>query len=385
MNLPAFLLSQQQGVLVFLCLQLLVTGINWFGLRRLRSSPALVSEPFVSVLVPARNEAGQIERCVRSLLDQDYPSYELLVLDDQSSDGTASVLMGLAEKDSRLRVLSGQPLPEGWVGKNWACHQLSLEARGDWLLFTDADTWHNAGMLRHTLAYAQASRLDFLSGMPAQVTGSWMEGLAVPMLPWVAHAIIPIPLVRAWPAAAGTAAIGQFLLFSRRAYEVIGGHAAVPGSIVEDFALSWRAKRLGLRWDFVDASACVRTRMYTDGGQTWRGLSKGLYAAFGYNLPVFAFVWLWLLVVAWQPVAGLLLAVAGHPLPGFSLGLAAAAYSLDTVAWFVSDLRFRLPLWQAFLHPLTIAIYTAIGFQSAARHLLHRPVDWKGRSISTRR
>lgn len=123
MNLPAFIHSQQLGLLVFLGAQLLVSLSNLFGLHRLRRASTLESEPLVSVLVPARDEAANIEGCVTSLLEQDYKNYELLVLDDQSRDDTPDLLARLAERTSRLHVLSGRPLPEGWVGKNWACHQ----------------------------------------------------------------------------------------------------------------------------------------------------------------------------------------------------------------------------------------------------------------------
>lgn len=267
MNLPELLYSQQQGLLVFLGVQVLISLSNLFGLHRLKRTATLESEPFVSVLVPARDEAANIGGCVTSLLKQDYENYELLVLDDQSSDGTADILARLAGQAPRLRVLAGQPLPDGWVGKNWACHQLSSAAGGDWLLFTNADTRHSPGMLRTIVARAEATRADFLSGMPAQETDSWIEKLAVPMLPWMLHAILPVPLVRACPLDLGTAAIGQFLLFRRSAYDTSGGHAAVRDRVVEDFALSRQVKRLGLRWDFVDVSRHVRTRMYTRGRQ----------------------------------------------------------------------------------------------------------------------
>ena len=383
MNLAGWTSFFQMGILVFLGALLFMAFANLLGMRRLKRLPALIPAPFVSVLVPARNEAANIEACVRSLLDQEYANYELIVLDDQSTDGTAGILAGLTARTSRLRLISGGPLPEGWVGKNWACHQLALAARGDFLLFTDADTRHHPGMLCDALALAVASRADLLSGMPAQETGSWAEKLAVPMIPWMAHATAPIPLVRLWPFEFGVNAIGQFMLFRRRAYERIGGHAAVRASVIEDFALPRRVKRFGLRWDLVDASARVRTRMYHSLGEVWDGYTKNLFAAFYYRLPAFTFVWLWMLYVTWVPLIGLLLQAAGRPLPGFSPALALVAYAVDCLLWLLSDLRFGLPAWQAFLHPLTVAFFAAVAVRSASRHLRRRPVEWKDRLVPT--
>ena len=374
----------QIGTLVFLGALLLVALGNLAGMRRVKHASAPDPEPFVSVLVPARNESANIEACVRSLLDQEYADYELIVLDDESTDGTGEILVRLATQTPRLRLLPGEPLPDGWVGKNWACDQLARAARGDFLLFTDADTRHHPGMLRDTLALAIATQADFLSGMPAEETGSWAERLAIPMIAWMAHTTTPIPLVRALPLDLAANAIGQFVLFRRTTYDRIGGHAAVRASVIEDFDLPQRVKRLGLRWDLVDVSARVRTRMYHSPGEVWDGYTKNLFAAFGYHLPAFAFVWLWMLFVAWTPLIGLLLQSLGHPPAGFSPALAQAAYALDCLLWLLSDLRFDLPFWQAFLHPLTVAFFAAVAVRSAQRYLLRRPVAWKDRPLPRR-
>ncbi|MFH2102508.1 MAG: glycosyltransferase family 2 protein [Chloroflexota bacterium] len=381
MTLEQFLVLQQWSIIAFLGVLLLISFANLAGMRRLGTAAPGQGTPPVSVLVPARDEAGNIEACVRSLLAQEYPDYELIVLDDESKDATAEILARLAAEAPPLRVLPGRPLPPGWVGKNWACHQLAQAASGAYLLFTDADTVHHPAMLADTIALAQSTRADFLSAIPAQQAVTWAERLAVPMIPWMEHTIVPVALMRRWPYPLLANANGQFILFRREAYALTGGHAAVRSSVIEDFALSRRVKRHGLRWDLVDASARVRTRMYPGWSQVWDGFSKNLFAAFGYNLAVFAFIWLWMLYVAWAPLAWILLALLCRPLPGVSLPLAALSLGMQVVLWAIPNLRFRLPLGQALLFPLTVTLFAAIAARSAYRHLARKPVSWKGRRL----
>ncbi len=380
-----FLYNQQVGVLVFCAALTLILLGNLLGMRRLgRLTPAR-ERPLVSVLIPARNEQANIEACVRSLLAQTYAPFELLVLDDASTDGTAEALARLAAEAPRLQVLQGAPLPEGWLGKNWACHQLAQAARGDFLLFLDADTRADPRFLEDVVALACRARLDYFSGVPRQDAPTLAERLIVPMLPWIAHSLTPVPLIRWLPLAFLAPAVGQCMFFRRAAYERIGGHAAVRSVIVEDFALARRAKRFGLRWDLVDASPRLTTRMYRTLAQAWDGFSKSLFGAFGYNLPVFAFVWAWMLLVFWQPWIGLALGLLGRPPAGFSPLLALAAIVLQAGLWAATALRFRSPLLQIPLYPLTIAFFAAAAVRSAWRHYRRRPLTWKGRQLPVKK
>lgn len=381
----AFLYNQQVGILVFSAALALIALGNLIGMRRLGGLPPADETPFVSVLIPARDEQANIEACVRSLLAQTYAAFELLVLDDASTDGTAEALARLAAESPRLRVLHGAPLPEGWLGKNWACHQLAQAARGDFLLFLDADTRADPRFLGDVAALACRTRLDYFSGVPRQDAPTLAERLVVPMLPWIAHSLTPVPLIRRLPLAFLAPAVGQCMFFRRAAYEKIGGHAAVRAVIVEDFALARRAKRFGLRWDLVDASPRLTTRMYRSLAQAWDGFSKSLFGAFDHNLPVFAFVWAWMLLAFWQPWLGLALSLLGHPSPGFSPLLAWAALLLQSALWAVAALRFRSSLLQVPLSPLTIAFFSAAAARSAWRYYRRHPLTWKGRQLPVKK
>jgi chlorobactene glucosyltransferase len=368
----------QWGILLFFTALGLITLVNLFGMRRLKLRTSQ-DRPFVSVLVPARNEAENIELCLRSLLAQQDAEYEIIVLDDESTDGTGGILARLEAESPRLKVLHGQPLPEDWLGKNWACHQLAQAARGEILLFLDADTRHHPRMLADAVALAGKARLDFFSGIPRQETRTWAERLAVPMLPWMEHTLVPMPLLRWLPLPFLATAVGQFMLFRRFAYEKIGGHAAVRQEVVEDFALSRRVKQFNLRWDLIDISPRVTTRMYHNAREVWDGFSKNLFAAFGTNLLLFAFVWLWMLFATFFPWIGLALLAFGHPFQGFSPVLAVATILVNTAIWLASDLRFGLSPLQALYSPLTVLAFVFIGARSVYRHLIRRPVAWKER------
>jgi chlorobactene glucosyltransferase len=372
------------GIVVFLTILLAISFFNLLTLKRLGKFPALSEWPRVSLLVPARNEARNIEACARGLLNQDYPDFEVLILDDESTDGTSEMLVGLAEQDTRLRVIHGQPLPAGWLGKNWACQQLSQAASGDYLLFTDADTRHDPLMLRDSLAAALACRADLLSGMPHQEVKTWSEQLLVPLLAWSFMAFIPIALAERVRAAFLSVSIGQFLLFRRSAYEAIGGHAAVRDKVVEDFALARNIKQAGLQWRFVDATSRLHCRMYHNFREVFDGLSKNLFVVFG-NVFFFALAWSALVISFLEPQLIFLLALLGVPLPAQLLPLSILAIGQAILLWGLADLRFGFPIKQAALYPVTIVLAVLIGLRSMFAHLFKRGVSWKGRSVSVKR
>jgi chlorobactene glucosyltransferase len=232
----------------------------------------------VSVIVPARNEERAIERCVQSLLAQNYPCFEVVVLNDRSTDDTGRILARLHAADGRLRVLEGKPLPDGWVGKCWAAHQAARVASGAWLLFVDADTRHHPAMLRSCIAYAEEQRADLLSLGPNQELGTFWERALLP-------AIFGIVLTAGGsvadvndPRKPLAKAVGQFMLFRGDVYRRIGGYESVKDEIVDDFALARRIKGTGHRLVLVGGRHLVTTRMYRSLRDIWLGFNKNSYA-----------------------------------------------------------------------------------------------------------
>jgi chlorobactene glucosyltransferase len=375
---------QQAGILFFLGAVLLVALSNWRALRRLGRTPFPRPSrwPRVSVLVPARNEEDNIGPCVRSLLAQAYPDFEVLVLDDESSDGTAEVLASLPDGQGRLRVMQGESLPDGWLGKHWACHQLAQAADGELLLFTDADTRHHPQALRDAVSALLAEEADLLSALAHQEVGSWAERLLVPLIPWALFSFLPLTLAHRWRWPVLSAAIGQYMLFRREAYGQIGGHAAVRRHAADDLALGRRVKACGLRLRLVDGGQRVSCRMYHDASEVYEGLSKNLLAAFGYLVPAYLFVWLWLGFVFWQPLVILGLAGVGADVPFPSVLLAATAILAAVVLWGLSYWRFGFQRWLVALYPVSILAAVWVALRSLLL-TVRGQATWKGRTLAT--
>jgi len=208
-----FWTGHQVSIIAFLGVLLAVALINLATWRRLGQYPPSVVTPRVSVLVPLRNEARNTRPCIRSLLSQGYGDFEVLALDDESQDCTASELARLRAEESNLQVLQGKPLPDGWLGKHWACHQLAEAASGDLLLFVDADTRHAPTALRDAVSALEAEGADLLAVMPRQEVVSWAERLVVPVMTWSFLSFLPVALAQSvrWPSLSTT--VGQFMLF----------------------------------------------------------------------------------------------------------------------------------------------------------------------------
>jgi chlorobactene glucosyltransferase len=374
------LVQHQAWVCAFVAVLLLIALTNLSALRRLGTDPLPARWPRVSVLVPARNEEENIGPCLRSLLGQDYPDFHVLALDDNSSDRTWQILIDLAKEDQRLLVRQGLPLPAGWLGKHWACHQLARIAGGEYLLFTDADTRHRPQSLRAAMTAILASRSDLLSALVKEETVTWGEKLTVPIMSWAVFSFLPLALASRLHIPALTAAQGQYMLFRRQAYEQIGGHAAVRRHAADDLALVRAATERGLSWQFCDASRLVSCRMYGGFREAFDGFSKNLFAAFDYNPLVYVPIWIWLGIVFLEPPVMLALIILGVPLPGASGLLAAGAVGLSLMLWCVSSWRTGMPWYLPLFYPLIMVVAEAV----AARSLLltiSGGATWKGRRL----
>lgn len=371
----------QFGLLLFEAVLLVIVLSNMRTLRRLQDYAAPIAWPRVSILVPARNEAANIGLCVKSLLAQNYPNFEVLALDDQSTDDTWQILTHLAAGDDRLQILRGQPLPSGWLGKHWACHQLARAARGELLLFIDADTYHTPSTLTHSVAALLAEQVDLLTVLPRQEIKSWGERLLVPIIPWSIVAFVPLTLAYRLRLPILSAAIGQFMLFRRQAYEQIGGHEAVRDDVVDDLALGRRIKAFGQPWRLVDGGAQVRCRMYRDFKQAYHGLSKNLFAIFGNRIPPFLFVWTWLAIVFWQPLIILALVIAGADVLPLFVGQALIAVVGAVLLWDIIYRRFGFPRYLVALYPVTILLVVITALRSMILTRSGR-ATWKERVLA---
>ncbi|TLU52625.1 MAG: glycosyltransferase [Chlorobium sp.] len=339
--------------------------------------------PLVSVLVPARNEALNIERCVRSLLQQDYGVFEIIVLDDGSTDKTPELLDGLMKESAgRLQILRGEALPDGWHGKTWACFQLSRMAKGELLLFTDADTMHKSDALRRSVGSLMDSGSDMLSIMPHQELGSFWEKLLVPLIHVILLCYLPIRLVRTSPNPAFSFANGQFILFRRDFYERIDGHAAVRNAIVEDVWLCRAVKKAGGRVAAYNGSDIVSCRMYRNFKEIWEGFSKNLFAAIGYSTPG---LFMLVTVIAALYVAPYLFIASSVLMGDFSVSMFWLPFFQITVA-IICRLAiarvFHQSLILSLLHVISQSVLIAIAINSFMMIKYGKGAYWKGRNYN---
>lgn len=374
----------QLGIVIFLSVLLVIAVSNLLTLRRLGTCPMPARFPRVSVLLPARNEETVVGECVRSLLAQDYPDFEVLVLDDGSTDRTAEVLAGLAGLGDRLRILTGRPLPDGWLGKHWACYQLAQAATGELLLFTDADTVHHPQALRLGVSALLAERADLLSGFLYQRLVTWGERLTVPTIFWCFFSFLPLALAQRVRAPALSLTNGQWMLFRRSAYEAVGGHAAVRDHPVDDIVLGQRVKAKGLRWRIADIGEYVTCRMYTSFRAAVEGFTKNLFAVFDFRLAEYLFVWAWMTLVTVEPLVVLALWPLGVGRDVFALWPALLAVAGMLALWGIAMARLRFPLYLAFLYPVHILLLVFIAFRSLLWTVTGR-ATWKGRALPRQR
>ncbi len=329
--------------------------------------------PSISVLIPARNEEDTIGICLKSMQQQHYPEYEIIVLDDGSTDKTAEIVREIASGDKRIRLLAGSPLPGNWLGKNWACHQLSEQASGEVLIFADADTWHNENALRNTIGWMRRYKLDGLSAFSQQVMKRFSERMMVPWIDLILYTLLPLWTVYLFPFRSLSAANGQWIAFTRKAYDKLSGHEAVKSEVVEDVALFRTAKKVGLRVMTVAGTGMIYCRMYSSMRQIWSGFTKILYGLTG-NSPVIFSVFLVFIIMAYvYPVYGL---IADQENKSFLYLISFALLVRVINAW-----KFRHPLPEAlFLHPVSALVLVIMALNSFVQARWGKVV-WKGRAI----
>jgi chlorobactene glucosyltransferase len=336
--------------------------------------------PSLSIVVPARNEERSIERCVRSLLAQEFENIEVIVVDDRSSDATAAILERLSAEDSRLRVVRGAELPAGWIGKPWALHQGTLAARGEWLLFTDADSYHEPWASRSALAYAIDHGYDAVT----LVTGQDLESLAErAFLPSILGTIVlasGAPDALNDPLDADHAlANGQYILVSRRALEALGGHAALRGEIAEDVAFARRLKRDGrFHLALVGGQRLCRVRMYTSAREIWEGFTKNVYFGAEGRLDRLVGGVAFLSALSIVPGALAVRALARRRWLEAAELLASLAAISATSGWAMGEVGIERRL--GIYAPAGFAFFAAIMANSTWRVLSGRGVEWRGRT-----
>lgn len=365
-------------VLMFIAIGLLavvltVTLFNAVTAPMLKKAGECQDRQRVSVLIPARNEEANIGACIEGFLSQNYDNFEIRVLDDQSTDRTGAIIEKFDEKYPEVQAVRGKPLPAGWLGKNWACHQLSQHADGEILIFTDADNRPAPDAIANTVAYMQKFTLGLLSAFPEKVTGTLAEKLVVPVVDMFVYAGLPLWLTYFNRSPSLAAASGLWIAFTREAYQQIGGHQAVSNQIVEDVELSRLAKKKGIRILTSVGTRVVCCRMYQSFGEVWNGFSKNLFGLVRYKTLSLFVLTLILFTMCVLPY----ITVWFEPFTKLSV----IAISINVVMRVVLALKYKHAFFTSVvLHPLGVLATLLIGINSFYQVKRGR-LEWKGRQI----
>jgi len=356
------------------------------NMRAFSRAPAVLDDrppPRVSVLVPARNEAAVIERLVRDVLASHGADLELVILDDDSTDGTAGIVERLAARDPRVRLVHGGPLPAGWCGKQHACWQLARAATHDTWVFLDVDVVPLPDAIQRSVAFLDTTAAALVSGFPRQVTGSFLEWLLLPLIHFVLLGFLPLARSRQDRSPGLAAGCGQWFVTRRADYERAGGHAAIKASLHDGIMLPRAYRRAGLATDIFDASDIASCRMYSRSRDVWRGLAKNATEGIGAPATILPFT---LLLGAGQILPFVLVAagLAGgrQEWPAWGIATAVLACGLALLPRLAEAVRYRQSLTSAFAQPLAIAVFLSIQWYALARKALGLNTTWRGRSLA---
>jgi hypothetical protein len=339
--------------------------------------------PRVSVLVPARNEEAAVGRLCADVLASTGVDFELVILDDSSTDRTAAIVTDLAARDPRVRLVSGPPLPPGWCGKQHACWQLAQAARHDNWVFLDVDVAPAPEAVARAVAFLDASGAGLVSGFPRQQTSCLLDWLLLPLIHFILLGFLPLARSRTVNAPSLAAGCGQFFVTRRRDYEAAGGHAAIRASLHDGVKLPRAYRRAGLATDVFDATPLASCRMYDCDADVWRGLAKNATEGVGAPATIVPFT---ILLAGGQILPfGLLaggLATGFADWPRWAVAATLAAAALAWLPRLLEAARFRHGLASAVAHPLAVAVFLAIQWTALVRKLLGFSTTWRGRSLT---
>ncbi|MCI4671540.1 MAG: glycosyltransferase family 2 protein [Bacteroidia bacterium] len=331
---------------------------------------SLQNFPYLSILIPVRNEAENLPNLFKVLSNINYPLLEIIALNDHSEDETESLLQGYALSHGNFRYVNSKSLPEGWLGKNWACHQLGNEAKGDYYLFLDADLISmNNSLIPRVIAQSQKLDLSLLSIFPYQVMLTRGEKTVVPIMHYLLLSLLPLWSIYRLPFPSLAAANGQFMLFKARNYRRYNWHSLVKNVVVEDIEIMREVKKAGLKGMTFVGSELVKVRMYKGFKEGINGFSKNLLAGFG-NSILGLWVYLILVVLGWA-VAFFTLE---WPLLMTSLVLALS------VRIMISYLANQNPWNNTLFHFNQMCVMLWIGVLSTVKKI-RKKNEWKGRNV----
>ncbi len=353
---------------LLIAIMLLLAVFNFFTLRVVSSKNSASIDQSVSILIPMRNEAENVTELMTLLKGQSYLSnFEIIALDDSSSDNTKELLLGVSQNN--LKVIAGKELEEGWLGKNYACYQLAMAARGEYLVFLDADVRLDPEAVASTIESMRAWNWDFISAYPRQIALTFLERLTQPLLQWSWFTTLPLRISEKWPRPSTIVANGQSMVIKRQAYFDCDGHKGVKAEVLDDLFLARNLVRAGAKGGVADGSRVSYCRMYSSASQLIEGYTKSQWSAFINPLGALLAIALLTLTSIFPFVAGL----AGE-LSGWYL------YFAIVMTRVLSGIKTRTIPSASLLHPLSALIWIYLITLSWIRKYQGK-LSWRGRKL----
>jgi len=351
---------------------------NHYEMMRFTYGPEIFDGPLVSVLIPVRNEEKFIERCLNSLRDQRYQNYEILALNDNSTDKTQEILERMAREDDRIKIFTGMPLPDNWYGKPFALHQLTQKAKGEIYLFTDADTIHNPASISWAVTNIQRLKTDMVTGYIGQIFNTFGEIITVPLMFFLTGFVIPLTLNRLTRSSIFSAAIGQFIAIKRDVFNAIGGCESFKKKTSEDIYLSRVIKRKGYSCRFLNITEHISCRMFNGYWDAIRGIGKNVFDFLGKNTMILFFMILGVLFFLIMPLPLLTyFIITSSPFINHMIYV----NLLYTLTWIFMFLGQRLDWKYGFLWPLIFLNLLFLASWSWYRTVSGRGFLWKDRKV----
>jgi len=351
---------------------------NHYEMWRFTSASQIFDGPMVSVLVPARNEERNIERCLNSLQNQFYKKYEILVLNDNSTDNTLEIINQISASDDKVRVINGKPLPDDWYGKPYALHQMTQEAKGEILIFTDADTIHTPTSIAWAVTNMQGLKADMISGYVGQIFLSFGEIITVPMMFFLTGFVIPLFLNRYTKLHWFSAAIGQYIVVRKSVFDAIGGCESFKKKTSEDIYMSRYIKKKGYNTRFLNITEHVKCRMYDGYHAAIEGIGKNIFDFLGKSSFLIFFIMILIIIFLFLPFPLMFVSLfSGGPWTWHLV----AVVGLNTLTWLFMFLGQRLNWWYGFLWPLMFINLIYMGLWSWFRTISGRGFLWKDRKV----
>jgi len=356
----------------------LLSLANHYEMWRFTHGPEIFDGPLVSVLIPMRNEEKNAEACLNSLINQLYKNYEILVLNDNSTDDTAKILERIAEKDAKIKVFNGKPLPDDWYGKPFALHQLSCEAKGDILLFTDADTIHSPASISWAVTNLELLKTDMISGYIGQIFLTFGEIITVPLMFYLTGFVIPLFINRFTKLHWFSAAIGQYIAIRHDVFKAIGGCETFRKKTSEDIYMTRYVKKMGYSTRFLNITEYINCRMYNGYRSAVEGIGKNIFDFLGKNTLVIFIMAIGVFFFLFFPFPLLIGCIVNNsPWTRYII----IVNILYTLTWLFMFLGQRLKWWYCFLWPLMFLNLLYMAFWSWFRTISGKGFIWKDRKV----